>query len=274
MPRLPVRLSNFTGSFARTNGPHELFPSWDDLVRVAITTGYPNLASATMPVSFQRTWAVLHRASLVLAYLAPSNDNRIVRSDDYCGADRSEKGSISYYLGLFAAKLCAEALLDTPWLLHYDAYHRLAKGVGPIASRPDLIGVSAAGRWIAVEAKGRMNGWTEELRVSAKAQAETIGEIAHPDGAVDAVEANIASISFFDRDGWCVIMDDPPAKGQPLRLTAELRGLPYLLPAAPRVPWVVRRDGRIITPTRRGRGVQSCVFRRTRHLRRYRGGRD
>lgn len=111
MPRLPVRLSNFTGSFARTNGPHELFPSWDDLVRVAITTGYPNLASATMPVSFHRTWAVLHRASLVLAYLAPSDDNRIVRSDDYCGADRSEKGSISYYLGLslrsFARRPCS-----------------------------------------------------------------------------------------------------------------------------------------------------------------------
>lgn len=58
--------------------------------------------------------------------------------------------------------------------------------------------------------------------MSAKAQAETIGEIAHPDGAVDAVEANIASISFFDRGGWCVIMDDPPAKGQPLRVTTEL----------------------------------------------------
>jgi hypothetical protein len=221
MPRLPAELSNFGRPFASVNGGYDLNPSWADLVRAAIMTGYPNLAAATTPVNFHRTWAVLHRASIVLGYLdAPAGD-RILRSADYARADRSEKGSISYYLGLFAAKLGAEMLLRTSHLWHYDAYHRLAYGVGPIGSRPDLIGQATTGEWIAVEAKGRTNGWTGALRASAKTQAQTINQIVHPGGAADAIEANVASVSFFDGEGWTLLMDDPPAKAHSLRLTAS-----------------------------------------------------
>lgn len=222
MPRFPAQLSNFSGPFAGVNGSYDLSPSWGDLVRAAVTTGYPNLAAATMPATFHRSWAVLFRASIVLAFLDAPLGDRIVRSDDYNRADRSEKGSISYYLGLFGAKLGAELLLRTPWLLHYDAYHRLAQGVGPIARRPDLIGQSITGEWIAVEAKGRTNGWTDVLRAAAKAQARTLDQVVHPGGATEPIEANVASITFFDGEGWCLLMDDPPAKPQPLRLNASL----------------------------------------------------
>lgn len=225
MPRLPAQLSNFGGAFAGVNGDYDLDMSLADLVRAAITTGYPNPATATMPVNFHRTWALLFRASIVLAYLDAPTGDRIVRSDDYNRADPSEKRAFSYYLGLFAAKLGAETLLRTPWLWHYDAYHRLAHGVGPITSRPDLIGRTTTGEWIAVEAKGRTNGWINALRASAKTQAQTINQIVHPGGAADAIEANVASISFFDGEGWSLLMDDPPAKAQPLRLTVPLEEL-------------------------------------------------
>jgi len=221
MPRLPAELTDFVGAFAGVNGNYVLHPSRADVVRAAITTGYPNLAAATMPVNFHRTWAVLFRASIVLAYLDLPAGDAIVRSDDYERADPSEKRAISYYLGLFAAKLGAEMLLQTPWLWHYDAYHRLAHGIGPIASRPDLIGRTVRGEWIAVEAKGRTNGWTEDLRNAAKTQAQTVNQVVHPDGTVDAIAANVASISFFDGEGWNLLMDDPPAKAQPLRLTSS-----------------------------------------------------
>lgn len=77
MPRLPIRLSNFTGSYAGVNGHHELVLAWDDLVRAAVTTGYPNLAAATMPTTFHRSWAVLFRASIVLAFLDASTTDRM-----------------------------------------------------------------------------------------------------------------------------------------------------------------------------------------------------
>lgn len=221
MPRIPAQLSDFGGAFAGVNGFYDLFPSSGDLVRAAITTGYPNLAAATMPVNLHRTWAVLYRASIVLAYLDTPNGDRILRSDDYNRADRSEKGAVSYYLGLFGAKLGAELLLRTPWLLHYDAYHRLAHGVGPISRRPDLIGQATTGEWIAIEAKGRTNGWTDQLRDSAKAQARTLDQVVHPGGVVEPIEANVASISYFDGEGWCLLMDDPPANPQPLRLSSS-----------------------------------------------------
>lgn len=225
MPRLPAYLSDFAGPFAAVNGPHQLTPSWDDLVRTAITTGYPNLAAVTMPTTFHRVWAVLYRASIVLAYLASPGGDRLVRAQEYNRADRSEKGSISYYLGLFGAKYVAEARLRTPWLWHYDAYHQLAQGVGPISSRPDLLGQTLAGEWIVIEAKGRTNGWTNELRTSAKSQACTVNEVVHPNGAIDPINANVASITYFDQDGWNVIMDDPPAKPSPLRLTSPVSQL-------------------------------------------------
>jgi hypothetical protein len=194
-------------------------------VWAAITTGYPNLAAATMPATSHRTWAVLHRASIVLAYLKILPNGRIVRSTDYDQADRNEKGSISYYLGLFGAKLGAELLLRTPWLWHYDAYHRLAHGVGPIARRPDLIGQATTGEWVVVEAKGRTNGRTDELRASAKTQAKSIGSIVHFGRATDAVDANVSSITYFDGDGWNLLMDDPPARSRPLRLAAPVSEL-------------------------------------------------
>lgn len=230
MPRLPAYLSDFTGTFAAVNGPHQLTPSWGDLVRTAITTGYPNLAAATMPTTFHRTWAVLYRASIVLAYLASPGGDRLVRSQEYNRADRSEKGSISYYLGLFGAKYVAEAQLRTPWLWHYDVYHQLAQGVGPIARRPDLLGQTSTGEWIVIEAKGRTNGWTNELRTSAKSQARTVNEVVHPNGTIDPISANVASVTYFNQDGWNVIMDDPPTKPSPLRLTgppSQLYGAYY-----------------------------------------------
>lgn len=105
--------------------------------------------------------------------------------------------------------------------MHYDAYHRLAHGVGPISRRPDLIGQATTGEWIAIEAKGRTNGWTDHLRDSAKTQARTLDQVVHPGGVVEPIEANVASISYFDGEGWCLLMDDPPAKPQPLRLTSS-----------------------------------------------------
>lgn len=113
-------------------------------------------------------------------------------------------------------------MLRTPWLWHYDAYHRLAHGVGPIASRPDLIGCTATGEWIAVEAKGRTNLWTDQLRASAKTQARTLDRVVHPGGASEPIAANIASITYFDTDGWCLLMDDPPSSPGPLELTSDL----------------------------------------------------
>jgi hypothetical protein len=222
MPRLPAQLHNFSGAFAGANGYYDLIVSRDDVVRAAITVGDPNPVAATMPATFHRTWAVLFRASIVLAYLDAPTGDRIVRSADYNRADRSEKGSISYYLGFFGAKLAGERLLQTPWLLHYDAYHRLAHRVGPIASRPDLIGHATSGEWIAIEAKGRTNGWTDALRASAKTQAQTLSDVVHAGGTFDPIQANVASLSFFDGEGWSLLMDDPPAKQRPLKLAVSI----------------------------------------------------
>lgn len=218
MPLLPIEARRFGGRLASANGHTTCTSSRADLVRAAVTAGYPNLASATTPPSTHRTWAVLFRASVVLAYLQAQPGGRITRSSAYNSADRSEKGAISYYLGLFGAKLSAELVLQTPWLWHYDTYHQLAYGVGPISRRPDLIGKSTTGDWIALEAKGRTNGWAANLLTSAKAQAQTIGSISHPDGRSDFVSANVAAISWFDRDGWRILLDDPAPAGEPLTL--------------------------------------------------------
>ena len=94
------------------------------------------------------------------------------KSDAYSRLDPSEKSAVSYFLGMTQAKITCELLLGVPHLLHVDAALALI-GRQTRASRPDLIGFdpTTAAYTIAVEAKGRSNGWDEEAISKAKTQA-------------------------------------------------------------------------------------------------------
>ncbi|KQX02979.1 hypothetical protein ASD01_16970 [Ensifer sp. Root423] len=99
--------------------------------------------------------------------------------------DGSEKGAVTYFLGLILAKLAAEDLHSVPWVLHLDVYskinahgHTVAVTTTPgTKSRPDLIGRAVSGDWLVCEAKGRTTSITNHQRISAKEQTRQISTI-------------------------------------------------------------------------------------------------
>jgi len=61
------------------------------------------------------------------------------------------------------AKAFAERVLEVPWLMHLDVCRDELLPVFEGQSHPDLVGQTAGGDWIVVEAKGRSNSFGERL---------------------------------------------------------------------------------------------------------------
>lgn len=79
--------------------------SWSDVLRFGTLSGFE----------------IIYRASLICANQLNS-DSWIRKSDGYLHLDPSEKGAVSYFLGLSFTKLMACKLLEVEWLLHVDVY--------------------------------------------------------------------------------------------------------------------------------------------------------
>lgn len=105
--------------------------------------------------------------SLIGRYLDHQHPDRLFRSAVYDDSDRSEKGAVSYYLGLVIAKLLAERLLGAVQVWHYDRYRPLLTNPGRLSTRPDLLAESILGDRYLIEGKGRTNGYTAVLVASA-----------------------------------------------------------------------------------------------------------
>jgi hypothetical protein len=155
------------------NGAAELNTNWDEIVWSALTIGRPTVHHVFLH-GRASIYEAIFRISLVRMALeqAGPSARRLRRTAAYKGLDPTEKGAISYFLGMTFCKLFASRLLATPWLLHLDVF----KGSIPTRnlgrSRPDLIGEnSTSGSWSAFETKGRASKPSHQDRLKAKMQA-------------------------------------------------------------------------------------------------------
>ena len=134
------------------------------------------------------------------------------RSSLYEAQDPSEKGATSYFLGMAMAKLFAGFYFNTQWLFHLS--YASSRGI-PVAflpgssSRPDLIGVTTAGKWIVVEAKGRSGGLDSAALKKAKGQTKMISLV---NG--NAPILRVALQAYFMGTKLHVSLDDPPERDQ------------------------------------------------------------
>src|SRR5690606_36268568 len=103
MLRLVTECHGFRGALTSLNGRHEIQLTLDDLIRAAITVGYSSLPGAIGLYPSNQWWAAAFRVTVVRAYLA-ERGARLARSAAYDRSDPSEKGMISYYLGLAVSK--------------------------------------------------------------------------------------------------------------------------------------------------------------------------
>jgi hypothetical protein len=112
---------------------------------------------------------------------------------------------VHYFLGLTLSKLFAEKLLDAPWLLHLDVFRdRLNPSLLTGRSRPDLVGQTRGGDWVALESKGRVSRPETNCRNKAKEQVERIVAI---NGV--PVQHRIGAAAYFSNDSLQFFWRDP-----------------------------------------------------------------
>lgn len=179
-----------------------------ELMWSAITVGRANFIDV-LSNGIYSEYEILYRASIVFANIA-QNGVTLVKSSAYENLDPSEKGAVSYFLGLTFTKLLSAKLLNIPWLLHIDVYREQftrngqAFGFGSSRSRPDLIGLDNLRRWIVIESKGRTNSMRGNVLEEAKNQTKKLRKIGTEDP-----ELRVAVVTHFTNGQLIVDWSDP-----------------------------------------------------------------
>ncbi len=152
-------------------------------------------------------WRIL----MVASNLTTSVDRHGVqvwrKSDAFEQLDPSEKGAVSYFLGMTQAQVTCRRRLRIPLLAHLDTLLKLL-GTALAGKRPDFVGVDFSGAIlpVVVESKGRTGPAGPKVLADAKAQA-----LAFPHVAGSSAPAVVVSGSGFRASGrWTARLHDPP----------------------------------------------------------------
>ncbi|HAF16524.1 MAG TPA: hypothetical protein DCK93_13675 [Blastocatellia bacterium] len=207
--KIEYESEGFPASSGVTNGSSVLETSWDELIWAAVTVGRPN-RQYVFKHGQASVYEALFRLSLVrMALQQRPAGRRLRRTEAAKTLDPSEKGAVSYFLGMAICKLFSARLLDAPWLLHLDVFRPELDIHLTGRSRPDLVGQTSGGKWVAFESKGRLSMPNNEAKNKAKTQAQRVVSI---DGKSPSY--HIGGIAFFRNDVLRFFWRDPePPKG-------------------------------------------------------------
>ncbi len=171
MPRLtynPEKFGAYTGAaFAQ---PSYIDFTWSELCKCAMTVGRPSWADVFKngPFSiFELSW----RLGMLFANLKEDATGALDPSPAFRALDPSEKGAVSYFLGICFTKLVMEKLFGVPWLLHFDVYRKSLNPNLASDKRPDFVGLDTSQQWTVVEAKGRSWSMPDKTMETAKSQS-------------------------------------------------------------------------------------------------------
>jgi hypothetical protein len=195
-PSVPGRGAAFTGS-------NTCLCTWAELTRSAVSVG--KLKRDLRRYGIYSKYEAVYRAHIIRANLQRISSGDLIQSDAFKALDPSEKGAISYFLGISIAKLFAERLLDVPWLMHLDVYKKLLRPtLTKGRAKPDLVGENSAGEWIVIEAKGRTHGIEKGLMTKAKKQAKKLRKVKST-----SVSLKVALAAHFEAGSLSVDWRDP-----------------------------------------------------------------
>lgn len=152
MPRIDYQSDDFPPGSPVPNGHASIDVTWDDLLWAAVTVGRPS-RNYVFQHGLSSEYEALFRWSMMRMALEQTSPtaSRFRRTSAFKTLDPSEKGAVSYFLGMTLCKLFADKLINTPWLLHLDIFRPQLNPVLTGRSRPDLVGQSASGDWSAFE---------------------------------------------------------------------------------------------------------------------------
>lgn len=210
----PLRLPYTNEAFppgVLPNGSSELTVTWDEILWAALTIGRPSVHHVFThgATSFHEGMFRLSLVRMALEQYGPTA-TRLRRTSAYKNLDPTEKGAISYFLGMTFCKVFSSRLLSTPWLLHLDIFKSTIPTAVLGRSRPDLFGQQiGTGNWLSFETKGRASKPSSADRAKAKAQATRLVSI---NGRPCTL--HVGSFAFFVNDALHFHWIDPASDPQ------------------------------------------------------------
>lgn len=184
------------------NGAASINATWPRLVHAAITVGRRSWRDVLTHGRYS-LFEILYRTAMLRANLQRSHGG-ISKSDAYHGLDPSEKGAVSYFIGLTLASLMARRLFGVRWLMHLDVYHNKLHPHLRESGRPDLVGADAKKRWYVIEAKGLSHGLDGDVVAKAKEQTRKLRAVRG-----QAPWLRVASVAYFSRGSLSMRLEDP-----------------------------------------------------------------
>ena len=171
-PQFEVRFSThrFQPGIVPDNGSLQFSPN--DLAHALFTTGRAPGDQARFGEA--SLWELIHRASIIPAYIRRRPYGQLVRSSLVQLLDRSELVGVSYALGMAMTAIFCRHQLSVIQLMHIDRYagqYQVVFGSG--RKRADLIGPTING-WVVAEAKGRSRTAERELRTKLEDQKRSV----------------------------------------------------------------------------------------------------
>ena len=207
---------DFPGGIVPRSG--YLQTDWGEILHSALTVGRPNMAYVFRHGNASYYEAVFRHSLVWMALKQHRYGGFLHRTEAFRALDPTEKGAVSYFLGMTICKLFASRLLNTPKLLHLDVFRdELDPSVLAGRSRPDLVGEDPSGAWHAFECKGRSSVPSAEDRRKAKDQARRLVRVNSTDCTL-----HIGAIAYFRRDELEFHWRDPepedPEKVEPFEV--------------------------------------------------------
>jgi hypothetical protein len=203
MPLVTYTASKFGKHWGSSlSGRHTLPISWSELVWAAMTMGKPGIAYL-LAHGWHSLSDLIVRAHTVYANLRET-PGFLEKSSLYADLDPSEKSGVSYFMGMLAAKVLGQRLLDVPWLFHVSMIRAIGGAVALRGrSQPDLVGLRKNGNWVVAEAKGRTLGYSSSAMATAKSQTRQLRRV---NGAYPSLRVAVQSY-FTPRMQWD--LEDP-----------------------------------------------------------------
>lgn len=210
-----MKIRYHSSHFSVRNFPH-LSRGWrtldfteEELLTATYTVGRANKWSVLRHGVYS-LYEMIYRTAMVEANLFENADEFLEKSPAYIALDPSEKGAVSYFMGMTFTKLLSEKLLGIPFIMHLEVYEDvITRRVGRIVygrgkSRPDFIAMDNDLNWYVFESKGRTNGLPDDVLVKAKRQTRMIRTIGG-----DAPRLKVALATYFQNDIIRAKWEDP-----------------------------------------------------------------
>lgn len=170
----------------------------DDLLHAIVTCGMPIYYCRTRSAVIRRKDELVYKIAAIQFALDEQPDpkdssrNVLVLSDRLRYLDPSEKGVLSYYIGMFFTKLISKKIFHVQYLVHLSIAQMIYSIILEEKGRPDLIGYNLrSGDYSVFEAKGRAR-YSEKTLDDACGQVQMVKYICG-----DKPSLRVANLMYF-----------------------------------------------------------------------------